>query len=402
MLPALVRQYRDVGLPMPPPDAPLLLLPMGSHGTDDGKSVDEYVLGFRLTAGEGKESPGTFLVGTDLWNPPRGRTMNGPALVVDPDKPLTAELYQGPAYFADFPTEVWLATAIQCEWRGYRALARQILARHPMRITHWFVDNRTVAPDPQDPTANRFLYHEINGGDPRKALAAAAWNHWLNVAVSPGTNRREALTHLEKLFAQYPAFKGRERENLLASLRLSVQPGTGRPGSAEAAIDALADGTTVYAESPLPVQGFSDPSLNQLLEMGFAALPALIAHMEDRRLLRGVELPLDGSPGLVSIGELVTELVEAAAGPQLFEPGTRPASGEYNRPKLARECGRKLPRSVRRNTCARTSSRLREGGTNPSGSTRIVCGRWPIGIPGVSATFTSVCCGRGPISTTTR
>ena len=54
MLDALIQEYREAGLPLPPPDAPLLLLPMNSRRTDDGKTVDIYILGFRLAPGRSK------------------------------------------------------------------------------------------------------------------------------------------------------------------------------------------------------------------------------------------------------------------------------------------------------------------------------------------------------------
>ena len=343
-LETLAWQYKDAGLPVPLPDAPLLLLSMYTRSTDDGKDIDEYVLGFRLSAGDGKDNPGTFLVGTDVWDASHDRTMNGPALAVDPDKPLTAVLYQGPAYFAAFPTEVWLTAAIQCQMRGYGGLARQILERAPMRIEHWFVDGRNVPEDRYDPTANRFLFKAMNGGDPRKALAAAAWNHWLNVVVTPGTDRQEALAQMEKLFTQHTELKGKQREDTLASLRLTVQPGTGKPGSAEAFIDALSESSQAGIEQSIPFRGYSDPNVSKLFDIGFPAMPVLIAHMRDRRLRRGVELPTDGSPYLVRVGSIVTELVEAAAGVDLFKPETRPRAGEYDDSEVGtRVVGEGLP-----------------------------------------------------------
>ena len=44
--------------------------------------------------------------------------MDGPALVLDPEKLLTADLCPGTAFIGAFPSEVWLSITLQCRMRG--------------------------------------------------------------------------------------------------------------------------------------------------------------------------------------------------------------------------------------------------------------------------------------------
>lgn len=319
ILDTLAQQYRDEGLPLPPPDSPPLWLPF-QHHTDDGddQPTQDYVLGFRLTAADAA-GPGTFLIGTETLDPRGWWKLDGPPIPVNVKQPQALSLADGPMHFHTFPADAWLTAAIQCQIRGDRGLARQILAWKPMHISRWFVEGRTAPADENDPSANRFLYREMNHGDPRKALAAAAWNHWLNTVLEPGTDRAAAYGHLAELFAHYPEFKGKEREKFLESLRLTVAPSHGKPGSPEALIDALSEGETLSADLRNIAAGLENPNLNALLERGFAAVPALIDHLEDARLVRGTLTPVDGSPQLMQVGYLVTALVEGMAGERFAE-----------------------------------------------------------------------------------
>ena len=337
MLDGLAAEYREAGLLVPPPDAPLLLLQLNFHETESHEIIKDYVLGWRLTPGDGKDNPGTFLVGTEVWDPSKDWKLDSPPLAVKPDLPLEVSLYQGPASFAPFDTEVWLDAAIQCQMRGYQGLVRQIIEQNPMQIAGWFLLPEDTPPDEDDPAANHFLYRETNGGDPGKALAAAAWNHWLNAVVSPNTDRAEALAHLESLFAKYREFKGKEREQLLARLRLTVRPSGAKPGSPEALIDGVVDGPNVYIHTPIAPKGFSDPNLTRLLEMGFAAMPALIDHMQDQRWLRAAKPPMDFVRSLDTAGPLLSKLVEEAAGNELFTSDDEREDPRTDLQRLARQ-----------------------------------------------------------------
>ncbi len=336
VLEELAAEYQELGLPLPPPDARPLLLPTGSRYADDNKTLElSYSIGFRIKPGDGQDNPGTFLVGTERWDAGSYPKMRETPLPVDPDAPLTAKLDRGAAYFGAFHTDAWLSAVIQCQLRGYGKLAAQILERNPLQLSDWLVSERFNPPDDADLAANRLWYRATNGGDPRKALAAAAWNHWLNTLPAMGTDRREALARMEKLYKDHVEFRGKAREGLLASLRLTIQPNEGLPGSAEELIDQLTEDNVETTGRPIAPEGLPNPHLNKLLEMGFAAMPTLLAHLDDRRLMRGTESVVDGPTYLVTVGGVVKGLVEKAAGAQLYPPGTKPDLGEFDEAKLA-------------------------------------------------------------------
>ena len=115
--------------------------------------------------------------------------------------------------------------------------------------------------------------------------AATAWNHWINTTLQPGTDRRVALLHLDALAKAFPVLDDASRREFREALRLTVQPGKGTPGSAEALIDGLTDLPDNEPET-FSKSRENAPDYVRLGQMGFAAIPALIAHVDDPRLTR--------------------------------------------------------------------------------------------------------------------
>ncbi len=285
LLDALAQQYRDAGLPLPPPDAFPVMLQVGAVGGGVA-----WAIGFRVGPGPNGEATGLFLVGTETGEPFVTDGKQHAIRPLDASKglpPTNVPLHGGWTYRPEaFPVNHWLALAVQCHLRGDDRLAEQIFERGLTR----------------DATAARRLT-PLGDGGPRDSLAATAWNHWMN-ALLAGGDRKEILARLEKLSAAFPAFlDGPFQRDYLASLRLAVAPSKAEPDSAEALVDGLlehnvADNTT----GP------------RLMALGFGAVPALIAHLDDRRLTRGATWRQDGTNDPERVSELASGLVQAIAG----------------------------------------------------------------------------------------
>lgn len=323
-LDALARQYLDSGLPMPPPGAPPMLIQSSVIGSLNRKNVTTYVVGFQTAPAQEDNPSAPFLMGTQ-----RGEAYRTDA-AFPVARPLGADGGLPASFVADehwestmgiFPVNNWLALAVQCHLHGDDRVAEQIFARG-------------LASDL--PGLPRLT--SIGDGGPRDCLAATAWNYWMNTLCTEGTDRREILAHLEKLSATFPALAGPFQRDYLASLRLAMIPGQGAPGSVENLIDALVDHTGSGGTSRSDT---GDPGFCRLQTLGFEAVPALIAHLGDRRLSRSV-VRVDGVIGVAPqqprrINELVSDLLEDIAGPETFLHGTAVHPPERPADKAAAE-----------------------------------------------------------------
>lgn len=320
MLDQLAQQYREEGLPLPPPDAPLMLVFAGSWNQNaDGKTTPLYFLSYRLKAGETKARPGTFLVGTELHEPElTAEEAEKPLRIVNPDQPLPSHLqkdwWDGPS----FPVNTWLAIAIQSYLRGYHGLVRQILERG---LTQ---DRRNGGPTAVssgrgwvDPRVNRSMAEPTKNSNLSESLAATAWNHWMNVVQQPGTDDKEVLARMEKLLVSHPALDGPAQRAFLASLRLKLQPSQSKPGSVDALIDGLTE-FSVAGGRMTNADPTSDPNYAKLQRLGFAAVPTLLEHLDDQRLTRSVTVGFNNFRTLPRrVGEVVSDLIEGLAEPEL-------------------------------------------------------------------------------------
>ena len=302
-LDALGRQYLDAGLPLPPTDAPLLLTQTGGRWSPGHDRDAEYVLGFRLGPA-GSDEGERFLMGTQ-----QGEAFNGderaPAtrpLARAHELPRVRFVREWESPRQPFTVNNWLALAVQCHLRGEDRLARQIFARGLTRAEKFA---RGLKPFGND--------------DWRDALAVTAWNHWMNVQCTAGTDRREVLARLEKLSAGFLSLDGPFERDYLASLRLALVPGTGAPESVEGLVDALVEHT---GSSGIGSNDSNDPIYAQLQKLGFAAVPTLIAHLEDRRLTRSAMI-LDATAQTHPhcVAEVVSALIEDIAGAAAFPHG---------------------------------------------------------------------------------
>jgi hypothetical protein len=255
----LATAYREFGLPLPPKDAPLVRCEWGGVALDNNKELRQYVAGFLLREGNERD-PQQILVGTQI-----ARYLPTAEKV----KP-TLELAQGVSWH--FSSSEWkietnfgLALAIQCKTRGWNRLAQALYEALP----------RADSRDHDDPimTSPKAL-------TARATVALLAWTHWCNELTRPKTDRAELLKRLRQVLKAELALDSDARQEFLNALDAALKP-NGAAG-VEAMIDELTD---------------LDDDDMKLIEQGFDAVPALIAHWNDTRVTRAYQQPLMNSSG---------------------------------------------------------------------------------------------------------
>jgi hypothetical protein len=125
---------------------------------------------------------------------------------------------------------------------------------------------------------------------PDSDLQYRAWNYWIHrLRHDPDTPLATVAKRLKQV---YPHFVGtgfaRGQRALLKSLDLALKPRNAKPGSDEALIDALIEARGWEPFASEQMEGFRlDPRYRALLRRGLDAVPALLAHIGDDRLVRG-------------------------------------------------------------------------------------------------------------------
>lgn len=256
----VVREYKRLGLTLPPPEAALIRIGYWRWTSEyaDGKRVRSYHLGFRLAppwpGGDPRYWFGSWMSST-LWFDPR---------TVEPVEPTPAALSD---VYMPFGGEEYIGLAIACRLRGWDGLADGLYARAWERFT-----------------ADREREYE-----PFTAFRDEAYTNWEGRLSKRGTDRAEVLRHLKALIG--------EDENLLTPRRgfvlSALETTLGHPGSAPGTVEALIDGLTEYWEEP-PFEDVHDVAADaagrepyrKLAERGFEVVPALLDHLGDDRLSR--------------------------------------------------------------------------------------------------------------------
>jgi hypothetical protein len=100
---------------------------------------------------------------------------------------------------------------------------------------------------------------------------------------------------MRALIAAEPAINTIYNRALLRSLEAALVPSNAKPGSVEALIDVLVE---LDDEKKWTVDAFADPGPQylKLSLLGFAAVPALIEHLDDDRLTRSVKQGFNNFP----------------------------------------------------------------------------------------------------------
>ena len=285
-LASLFAEYRALGLPLPPATARLVRFEIEGGGVVNGKVLPP---GFGLAL---ELSPGTKTDGPILQSGlyPHQRPMNWEAR----PRPVAAvpESAAGVRQGADRA----LLLAVQCHARGWDELAQALLTV-----------SRTAG----------------DGTPPVARLVTVAWDYWEGLVTDPTADRGPVLQRLRELTRREPSLDTEPHRALLRSLELALAPGTAKPGSMEALIDRLVDfhGDTGGPFWPEP----GGPAYRRLADLGFEAVPALIAHLGDDRLTRSRMVGFNNfRTWHRRVGDVAGDLIEALAA----EPLAREADGE--------------------------------------------------------------------------
>lgn len=284
VLDMMLADYRALGLPLPPPDAPLVRFgPMGKVKVRDLPVQTMYFLAFELPRAAGK--PPAVLAGTERL-PIEGGAR---AVRVEPTAEAAEGIY-GWDGWAPFGTNAALATAIQAKARGWDVLAERLLdLASRTRVTH--------------PMVSCFI--ERPGKPSRQSLAVLARAHFANELIGPGRDWATVAPRFEAALA-FGAPTECDMTPFLRSLKLALAHPRAAPGTIEAKIDALADKPAPYGRE------YQYPAFLAIAEMGFDAVPTLLEHLGDERLTRtvGYHSPVP----LCTLGMIILDLLGDIAG----------------------------------------------------------------------------------------
>lgn len=291
---ALVKAYRDLGLPIPPADAPLIRFAQNYDSNRD-EPDKIFQLAFQLPAKPGDKSV-SLLIGTEKVAVPIGDKRVAP---IKPEAVNVADVE--PALWCAFSVNAGLATAIQCKIRGWDSLADALLQKS-VAVTSL-------------PGLSIYNKDDDVPLPPMEALGYVAWAHYGNQLATPGADRATIARQIRILLARWPSLKTDDASAILASLDASLVPSHAKPGSIDAMIDDLLEINT----DPMRVdcgEAYVPDARDKLLLRGFEAVPALIAHIDDDRLTSGVEYGRGNIPNLNSrVSNFVCDLLEQLAGP---------------------------------------------------------------------------------------
>jgi hypothetical protein len=285
----LLADYRAYGLPLPPADARLVRFESGGGSIANGKQTPpEYFLGFLLQPGTKDRQP-LLLAGTQQLHVTSGRT-------VDPVEPKP-ELVDGldVTYWDDpaFESNAGLAIALQCQARGWDALAQRL----------WAAGLRHSSGHPRGG-----FYQPANLPN-RTALRYLAWAYSANELVTPGTDRAKTAKRMKSILSAEPRLDSTSARELIKSAEASRAPSTAKAGSVERLIDDLTEMCNTgrrYDEQ--------DPRYSRLVNLGFDAVPTLLEHLDDRRLTRSVRQGFNNFPTQhTQIRHIVSDLLQAFA-----------------------------------------------------------------------------------------
>lgn len=261
-LQCLAKLYTALDLPIAMANAELVRYP-GPLSSKEGRLVQQYHLGFVLQK-RGEHSPAIVLTGT------LKRPVTDPEIALVPvneDRIDTGD-FAVPFIDQPFPVNHILAAAIQCELLGRHGVARTLL---DFSLTHHVILD--------------LRYDHAEGpADLRTQLCKLAWAHWGNEFATPIGDRTALAQKLRALIKAEKFLDTAENREFMASVEATLAPRTAPAGS----IEALIDGLTEAGSSKFFISDDNDAHVQNVLNRGFDAIPALIAHLDDIRLTRGM------------------------------------------------------------------------------------------------------------------
>lgn len=285
-LDTLVKEYQRLGLPLPPPDAPLVRIDW--YRDEEDRST--YLLGFRLPPSkpEGKVRHLIGWGGHFFWYfDPR---------LVEPVEPTPELLSQVTLWGNDA-----ICLAVQCKLRGWNDLADALYERAREQFEREMLEHSVWA-----------------------ELRDSAWRYWANKLVHRAGDRTEPLRRLKELLAIEPILRTDENLDLVRGLELTLAPRKSNPGSVESLIDDL---TEYWADEDDPFNPAGQEPYWKLVELGFDSVPTLIEHLGDDRQSRTFTWGHDPrEPYKLTVGHLCSRL--------LFDLSARTIGGYRHRSNL--------------------------------------------------------------------
>jgi hypothetical protein len=306
----LLKNYKQFGLPLPPDDAKLVRVDTG-WGADEKGTKHTYVLGFLLKSSTREERP-KLLVGTlkisALYDeyplqynvveevPPKADTVDG---IVAEWKSTRLD-----------GLNVGLATAIQLKARGWNDLAKVLLDKSLKSYAgHHF----------------SFFYQPPNL-PPETALARMAFAHFGEQLSEPHSNWQEIYDRLKAIIAAEPTLNTEHSKGFMERLELSLRPSQAKPGTVEALVDSLITDPEANRRTRRNEKGIR--IYDKLEEMGFEAVPTLIAHLDDLRLTPYLKQGFNNFPTYnMNVGALASELLKSISGTDLGKDWLRGQQG---------------------------------------------------------------------------
>jgi hypothetical protein len=273
---ALLLDYRAYGLLLPPPNAPLVRTMIEYRDIVNGKPGPRrsFVrIGFLLPP-DADWKTSSLLYGT--W---RERRTDEHVTVLNPGR-ATARDIQDWLRDVNLSAGLWdgLVLAVQCEARGWHALARAILDRFR----------------PTDA-----------GVTPRAGFTNMAWKYLTDSLCSPRSDWALLARRLKRLMARAETLNTRPNRELIRSLDAALVPSKAKPGTIAAMIDDL-----IQAGA----EEYLDARAMRLLLRGFDAVPELIEHLDDDRLTHGMAGGLRGPWRHERVHDFVNHVLGRIAG----------------------------------------------------------------------------------------
>jgi hypothetical protein len=299
----LLVDYQGYGLPLPPDHAKLVRFESGGrHILNDKLMPPTYFLGFLLRPAT-KGNPGLLLVGTQET---RLDSFKG-VEVVEPKPELVKSIDLRRWGQATFELNDGLAIALQCKARGWTALAQELWTSSLKRASgHHFG-----------------VFYQPANLPGRTALAHLAWAYSGNELVKPDTDRTRTFKRMKAVLAAEPGLNTEVSRALLKSLEAALVPSRAKPGTVERLIDDLTNVCNTGRN-----RREADPRYSRLADMGFAAVPALLEHLDDDRLTRSVKQGFNNFPTWhMRVRDVVGDLLQELAGEELGKDWLRRQQG---------------------------------------------------------------------------
>ena len=262
----MLRIWKDYGLPIPPPDAPLVRFP--THTSLDDFGTPRFSVGFLIRTATSQQ-PGTILCGYSIITVESGDDASLEKIL--PDAATARQIFiAGEAGISGINS--LLGVAVHCEARGWTDFAGRLLAR-------------AVAPPVARPPFYANSYRRVE--DAVSLTYRFIWQHLQEEVMRPGSDRKDVAERMKKLLDgghDLPHGIGKSLHDALTNPARAAAH-SAETIIAETLLERLLDSRHDWAAGK--VTATDDPYF--LLEaLGFAAVPTLLKHLDDNRLTSAI------------------------------------------------------------------------------------------------------------------